>query len=340
MTRSDGEWPPGLHAGPGDEGENPGRWVVYNNRKAIPMKNTKRMIAVIAASGLALGTMPGVANAQGGSTLLDLGLGTELLGGSVDLGVDLFVGSTGAEGGSLEAGSLEGVTGSLEGGSADGGSLEAGSLAEGSGEGGSLEAGSLAEGSGEGGSLTGLLAAITAGSANGSMESGSLEPGSLDAASAEGSLEAGSLAEGSGEGGSLEAGSLAEGSGEGGSLEAGSLTGLLAAITAGSGEGGSLEAGSLAEGSSELGSGDLNLGSIISGSEGGAGSDAGTLLALGSLAAAGIGIGLVVSGGVNLPPLPAINVGIVCNLPQEAIDFLKDNGSMQQEECEPEEEQN
>lgn len=51
------------------------------------MKNSKRMIAVIAASGLALGSMPGVANAQD-SSLLDLNLGTGLLGGSVDLGVD------------------------------------------------------------------------------------------------------------------------------------------------------------------------------------------------------------------------------------------------------------
>ncbi|MDZ4233822.1 MAG: hypothetical protein U1C73_08670, partial [Dietzia sp.] len=74
------------------------------------MKNSKRMIAVIAASGLALGTMPGVANAQ--SELLDLNLGTGLLGGSVDLGLDLFVGSTGAE--SPLTGSLEGISGSLD----------------------------------------------------------------------------------------------------------------------------------------------------------------------------------------------------------------------------------
>ncbi|HJC28308.1 MAG TPA: hypothetical protein H9759_02825 [Candidatus Dietzia intestinipullorum] len=61
------------------------------------------------------------------------------------------------------------------------------------------------------------------------------------------------------------------------------------------------------------------------------------LLALGSLAAVGIGVGIAVSGGVNLPPLPDLNVGVVCNLPQEGIDFLKDNGSMEQDECEPEE---
>ena len=57
---------------------------------------------------------------------------------------------------------------------------------------------------------------------------------------------------------------------------------------------------------------------------------------MGSLAAGSIGLGLAISGGVNLPPLPAINVGAVCNLPQEAIDFLKDNGSMERHECEPE----
>ncbi|MBB1016662.1 hypothetical protein G6012_15330, partial [Dietzia schimae] len=102
------------------------------------------------------------------------------------------------------------------------------------------------------------------------------------------------------------------------------ILGELTGSASGSGEG----AGS------DFGSGDIN----VPGS--GAGSDAGTILALGSLAGAGIGIGLIVSGGVNLPPLPEINVGLVCNLPPEAIDFLKDNGSMEQDECEPEEEQN
>lgn len=66
-------------------------------------------------------------------------------------------------------------------------------------------------------------------------------------------------------------------------------------------------------------------------------SDAGAFLAVGSLAAGSIGLGLIVAGGVDLPPLPAVNVGAVCNLPQEAIDFLKDNGSMERHECEPEE---
>ncbi|MBC7307989.1 MAG: hypothetical protein H5T80_13920, partial [Dietzia sp.] len=49
------------------------------------MKNTKRMLAVIAASGLALGTMPGVANAQS----VEAGLGLGLAAGSVALGLGL-----------------------------------------------------------------------------------------------------------------------------------------------------------------------------------------------------------------------------------------------------------
>ena len=95
-----------------------------------------------------------------------------------------------------------------------------------------------------------------------------------------------------------------------------------------------LSSGSGEAGGSDFGSGDI----IVDGSlEGGSTDEA---LALGSLAAVSIGIGLAVSGGVNLPGLPEINVGLVCNLPPEAIDFLKDNGSMEQDECEPEEEQN
>ncbi|MBB0998395.1 hypothetical protein G6024_15110, partial [Dietzia maris] len=112
-----------------------------------------------------------------------------------------------------------------------------------------------------------------------------------------------------------------------GSLEdaTGSLTGPDGSLA-----GGSTAEGSVAEGSTV----------IVEGSLGDSGSDAGDLATLGSLAAAGIGIGIAVSGGVNLPPLPEINVGAVCQLPQEAIDFLKYNGSMEQDECEPEEEQN
>ena len=53
------------------------------------MKNQKRMIAVIAASGLALGSMPGVANAQS----VEIGIGVSAVVGSVALGAAL--GSTG-----------------------------------------------------------------------------------------------------------------------------------------------------------------------------------------------------------------------------------------------------
>ncbi|MEH6820582.1 MAG: hypothetical protein V7706_11625, partial [Dietzia psychralcaliphila] len=131
---------------------------------------------------------------------------------------------------------------------------------------------------------------------------------------------------------SLSAGSTDED----GELDLGSLTDPFDSLSAGStDEDGELDLGSLTGGTgSDFGSGDITF----PGS--GTGSDAGTLLALGSLAGAGIGIGLVVSGGVNLPPLPEINVGLVCNLPPEAIEFLKDNGSMERDECEPVEEQN
>ena len=262
------------------------------------MKNAKRMIAVIAASGLALGAMPGVANAQG-SDILDLDLGTGLLGGSIDVGLDVFVGSAGAD--SPLTGSLEGVAaGSGEGSS----ELPTDSLGTASDE---LDTESLTGGSDDLGSVT-----------------ESLETGS-DSASAD--LDTESLT-----GGSDDLGSVTESLGTGSdseSLEGGSLAPILA---------GSSEAGS------DVGSDDL--GSVIEGSEAGGGSDAGTLLAVGSLAAVSIGVGLAVSGGSNLPaipglpPLPEINFGIVCNLPPEAIDFLKDNGSMEQDECEPEEEQN
>jgi hypothetical protein len=102
-------------------------------------------------------------------------------------------------------------------------------------------------------------------------------------------------------------------------------------------EAGDLDFGSLTAGSTDE-AGDLDFGS--DGTDIFLGSDAAGLATIGSLAAAGIGIGLAVSGGVNLPPLPEINVGLVCNLPQEGIDFLKYNGSMEQDECEPVEEQN
>ncbi|MBB1049375.1 hypothetical protein, partial [Dietzia cercidiphylli] len=56
------------------------------------MKNSKRMMAVIAASGLALGTMPGVANAQ--SVELGLGLGAALGSGELALDLGAALGST------------------------------------------------------------------------------------------------------------------------------------------------------------------------------------------------------------------------------------------------------
>ncbi|MBB1028560.1 hypothetical protein G6026_12890 [Dietzia sp. DQ11-38-2] len=292
------------------------------------MKNSKRMIAVIAASGLALGTMPGVANAQEGSALLDLGLGTELLGGSIDLGLDLFVGSAGEDG--PLTGSLEGVSDSLGTDSLDPASLGTGSDSDSLGTD-SLDPASLGTGSDsdslDTGSLTALIDSIATGSASGSEELGSLSD----------SLGTGSDSDSLGTD-SLDPASLGTGS-DSDSLDTGSLTEIFTGSDAGSDDMGSLA--EIFTGSSELGSGEINLGSIIEGSEAGGGSvDPATLLALGSLAAGGIAIGLAVSGGVNLPPLPRVNVGLVCNLPPEAIEFLKDNGSMERQECEPVEEQN
>ncbi|HHX84873.1 MAG TPA: hypothetical protein GX694_06015 [Actinomycetales bacterium] len=82
---------------------------------------------------------------------------------------------------------------------------------------------------------------------------------------------------------------------------------------------------------------------IVSGGSlgGGTGSEAavGAAVAIGSLAAVGVGVHSVANAGIQLPPLPRIDVPAVCALPQEAIDFLKDNGSMEQQECEPEDEE-
>ncbi|MBS7549026.1 hypothetical protein, partial [Dietzia massiliensis] len=121
-------------------------------------------------------------------------------------------------------------------------------------------------------------------------------------------------------------GSLAELTEPGGSLDPD--TGSLNTLVTGSVD--ALEAGS-----SNLGSGDIV---VAPGS--GTGSDSEDLMALGSLVAGGIAVGLAVQGGIALPPLPEINVGAVCQLPQEAIDFLKNNGSMERDECEPEDQQN
>ena len=174
------------------------------------MKNQKRMVAVIAASGLALGSMPGIASAQ--SVEIGLGVGAEV--GSVAVGVALGstgdVDSSGGTGSGQLAGSLEDL---FDGGSSNGGSSNLGS-----------------SGNTIGGSVTDIV---------------------------------------------------------------GSSSGSEAAV--------------------------------------------GAALAIGSLAAVGVGVHSVANAGVQLPPLPAINVGAVCNLPQEAIDFLKDNGSMERQECEPEE---
>ncbi|MFJ5871748.1 hypothetical protein ACIQD2_11425 [Dietzia maris] len=307
------------------------------------MKNAKRMMAVIAASGLALGSMPGIANAQG-SAELGVNLGAAL--GSGDLALDLAV-DLGSEASDLPTvdelppsslgeltepgGSLDPDTGSLAELTEPGGSLDpdTGSLAELTEPGGSLDpdTGSLAELTEPGGSLdpdTGSLAELTEPGGSLTTLTGSLteltEPGgSLDP-------DTGSLAELTEPGGSLTTltGSLTELTEPGGSLDPD--TGLLNTFVAGSVE--AFEAGS-----SNLGSNGTDTDIFL-------GSDAAGLATIGSLAVAGIGIGLAVSGGVNLPPLPEINVGLVCNLPQEGIDFLKSNGSMEQDECEPVEEQN
>ncbi|WP_200837418.1 hypothetical protein, partial [Dietzia psychralcaliphila] len=83
------------------------------------MKNTKRMIAVIAASGLALGSMPGVANAQSAGLNLDLGTalgssGPDASLGGLGLDLGLALGSTGPDGllAGSDAGSDDLFTGS------------------------------------------------------------------------------------------------------------------------------------------------------------------------------------------------------------------------------------
>ncbi|NLD85639.1 MAG: hypothetical protein GX636_06970 [Actinomycetales bacterium] len=346
------------------------------------MKNMKRMVAVIAASGLALGTLPGVANAQ--SELL--GLDLDLLNGSIGLDVGAVLGSEGGASSELPqlptdslSGGSEGLnTESLSGGS-EGGSLNTESLSGGS-EGLNTESlsGGSESGSGEGsldaGSLTGILESLTgsaSGSGEGSSDMGSLEDlnteslsggseglnteslsggseegGSLDTESLTGGSEEGgsldteSLSGGSEEGGSLDTESLSGGSEEGGSLDAGSLEGILDQLT-GSLDGGSSElpTDSLSGGSEGLGSTTIIEGSLGEGGSADGGSSE-ELLVVGALAAGSIGLGLALSGGINLPGLPAIDVAAVCNLPQEAIDFLKDNGSMERHECLPPEEQN
>lgn len=75
------------------------------------MKLSKKMIAVAAAAGLAMGTMPAAANAQGSEGLLDLDLGLNI-GTSVNLGVNLGLGSLGVTDETLP--DLEGLAGSVE----------------------------------------------------------------------------------------------------------------------------------------------------------------------------------------------------------------------------------
>ena len=86
------------------------------------MKNQKRMIAVIAASGLALGSMPGVANAQS----VEIGIGVSAVVGSVALGAALGstgdVDSSGGTGSDQLTGSLDKLTTGSGSGSKDAGS--------------------------------------------------------------------------------------------------------------------------------------------------------------------------------------------------------------------------
>ena len=287
------------------------------------MKNMKRMVAVIAASGLALGAMPGVANAQ--SELL--GLDLDLLNGSIGVDLGAVLGSS--EGGSTE---LPALSDSLGSGSD------------------SLPTDSL--GTGSDGLPTDSLDPASLGTGSDSLPTDSLDPASLGTGSD--SLPTDSLGEGSSEG-SLDTGSLTSLSADLPTDSLGDGSTELPALSDSLGSGSdseSLDPASLGTGSDSLPTDSLGTGSEGLGSEAGGSTtviegslDSGSLgaeeiLALGSLAGAGIAIGLIVSGGVNLPALPglpAIDVAAVCNLPQEAIDFLKDNGSMERHECEPEE---
>ena len=269
------------------------------------MKNQKRMVAVIAASGLALGSMPGIASAQ--SVEIGLGVGAEV--GSVAVGVALGstgdVDSSGGTGSGQLAGSLEDL---FDGGSSNGGSSNGGSSNGGSSNGGSSNGGSSNGGSS---GLTGSLEDL--------FDGGSSNGGSSNGGSSNG---------GSSNGGSLGAVIAALGSSAGGSS---GLTGSLEDL---------FDGGSSNGGSSNLGSSGNTIGGSVTdivGSSSGSEAAVGAALAIGSLAAVGVGVHSVANAGVQLPPLPAINVGAVCNLPQEAIDFLKDNGSMERQECEPEE---
>lgn len=303
------------------------------------MKNTKRMLAVIAASGLALGAMPGVANAQGSEDLLDLNLNLGL-GDSLGLGVELGLGSLGIDPTELDPIEFPELSGSL----AD---LQ-----------GATGSDDLAAGSDN---LEGAIGEIAdAGSAggNGSSSQGSNDQGSNgdegddNSGSSQGSNQEGSNNQGSNNGtdGQLSSGSLTPnpGTGDGDDEEedAPGFLGSLEDIFSGSSEAGSDNGSGSDEGTEDddevpgddededaptFGSGDINVNGSLGTEE---------IMMLGSLAGAGIAVGLAVQGGVTLPPLPEVNLGFVCQLPQEGIDFLKNNGSMERDECEPEDQQN
>lgn len=292
-------------------------------------------MAVIAASGLALGSMPGIANAQTGSEgLLDVNLGLNL-GDSVELGVDLGLGSLGIDQADLGefpdlAGSLGAATGATGSDDLDTGSenldddvigdlIDAGSAG---GTGSDTDSDEL-------GSDNGTDTPSGSDSASDELESGSdsASEGSNGDAS-EGNLSSGSLTPNSGTGSDDD-------STDDDSFDfLGSLEEAFGSDDTGS-DNGDTGSGSNDEGTNEdEGEDDDDDEAVIVNSTE---LDAEVLLAVGSLAAAGIAAGIAVNGGINLPPLPAIDAGVVCTLPPEAIDFLKGNGSMQQDECEPEE---
>lgn len=281
------------------------------------MKNQKRMLAVIAASGLALGSLPGVANAQTGSLGLGLDLAVNL--GSADVGVDLGVAL-----GSVEPEALPTIPTPGEG--------TFGSLGDITGSAGD---GDPAPAPTPGTSSLGSLIPDSEPTPGGSSGSGDEEPAP---GSSSGSDEPDSA--------SAEAkGSLQDVLGSLGLPQnRDELQGSLEGLGGSSGEGSNGE--SETPGSSGLGSSDneiiLGGGSddLVESSQAlGTGSGVGAVAALGSLALPAVAIGIAVSGNAGLPPLPEVNVGAVCNLPPEAIDFLKGNGSMEPEECLPPEEQ-
>lgn len=334
------------------------------------MKNSKRMLAVIAASGLALGSLPGVANAQ--SAELGINLGAAVGSGEFALDLAIGLGSSAADLPSLEdlptgsdalEGALEGALGSSNGGG-NTGSDELGETLEealGSSNGGDNGGGNGGTTGGGTGSdaLKGALGSLTnAVDPDGDNDLNTDLLGTLEgifsgsAGDDDGDKPAGGDA-GAGEGSPLDklkeffeglfSGS-ADAQGDDDPDTPGALATILGALSSGSKDGDS-PLDKLIAGSSELGSSDNNVGNnnnldidAVLGSTGGAGLVAGALLGAGSLAAGGIAIGLASSGGVNLPALPAIDVAAVCNLPQEGIDFLKGAGSMEPHECLPQDE--